>query len=79
MTWVSKSLKGIDRPKWFIESLNYIYKTMLSHFLKRRKNTESKHLGVGKANKGKPIVLWNCTVQDSKNQDLSKNKKLVCY
>ena len=50
---------------------------MLWYCLKCRNITGSKHLGVTKTNKGKPIILSKCTGRDIKSQDLSKNNKLV--
>ena len=52
---------------------------MLSYCLKWRKNTESKNPRVVKTKKRKPILLLNCAVCDSKNQDLFKSNKLVDY
>ena len=53
---------------------------MLSHFLKcRKKNTESKSPMVEKVKNGRIMLLSNCAVQNRKNQDLLKKKKLVVF
>ena len=53
---------------------------MLSYCLKCRKNTAKKNPIVAKNGKnGWIMLLSKCAVCDSKNQNLSKSKKLVDY
>ena len=51
----------------FIKKIFSIYKTMLSHCLKCRKNTESKNPKVAKTKNGGIMLLSKCAVCDSKN------------
>ena len=50
---------------------------MLSYWLKRRKNTESKNPGVVKAKNGRKIVLTNCGVRDSKKSKFIKEQQVI--
>ena len=53
---------------------------MLSYCLKCEKKTESKNVRVVPTKNGRILFLSNCAACNSKkNQDLSKNKKLVGY
>ena len=52
---------------------------MLSYCLKCRKNTENKNPKVPRTKNKKIMLLWKYTVCDSKNQNVSKSKKIVDY
>ena len=52
---------------------------MLSHCLKCEKNTENINLRVSKTSNGKTVQLSKCTICNSKNQNLLRNKKQVEY
>ena len=52
---------------------------MLSCYLNCRKNTESKNPNVVRTKNSRITLLSKCAVCDSKNQNLSKSKKLVDY
>ena len=50
---------------------------MLSYCLKCRKNTESKNTKIARTKNGRIILLSRYAVCDSKNQHLSKSKRLM--
>ena len=52
---------------------------MLSYCLKFRKNTESRNPNILRTKNGRIMLLSNCAVCNSKNQNFLKNKKLRDY
>ena len=52
---------------------------MLSYYLKRRKNTESKNPRVVMTKNGRIMLLSICSICNSKNRNFLKNKKLKEY
>ena len=52
---------------------------MWSYWFKWRKNTEYKNPKFVMSKNGRVMLLLKCTVCNSKNQNLLKNKKLVDY
>ena len=52
---------------------------MLSYYLKCRKNTESRNPKLVQTKNARIMLLSNCEVCDSTNQNLLKSKKLADY
>ena len=77
-------LKEYDETKKEIKNLKtlavhqrfqYLYKTMLSYYLKSWKNTESKNPKVVRAKNGRIMFLSKCAVYDSKKSTFIKEQE----
>ena len=62
---IKEAIKNL-RTSVVHQRFSSIYKTMLSSYLKCRKNKESKNPNVTKKNKGKLMLLAKCAVCDTK-------------
>ena len=77
-------LKEYDEKKKEIKNLKtlavhqrfqYLYKTILSYYLKSWKNTESKNPKVVRAKNGRIMFLSKCAVYDSKKLTFIKEQE----
>ena len=54
----------------------FVYKTMLSYFLKCRKKIENKNQRVAQTERGKPMLLWKWAVCDSRKSRFIKEEEV---
>ena len=69
------------KEKTLMKLLDKIYK-MISYCLKCTKNTENTeniNPKISRTSNGKTMILSNCAICDSENENLSKNKKQMDY